>query len=114
VAFFALRSSRSRSDFWREVQYWAIGIRSREWVLGPMAPSRVAGHADSQMSDQRVPRERPPEGTSASPSAASWTLALWVVAAFLGAFVAAHYFLQRALAGGSYVASAATSIRSLL
>jgi len=94
----------------------AIGIRSqREWVLGPMAPSRVAGHADSRMSDQRVLRERPPEGTSASPSAAaSWTLALWVVAAFLGAFVAAHYFLQRALAGGSEVVSAATSVRSRL
>jgi hypothetical protein len=35
------------------------------------------------MSDQRLPRERPPDSTTASPSAANWTLALWVVAAFL-------------------------------
>lgn len=81
----------------------AIGIRSqRKWVLDPMAPSRVPGHADRRMNDQ------------ASLSAASWTLALWVVAAFLGAFVAAHYLLQRALAGDSDVASATRSVRSLL
>jgi hypothetical protein len=69
----------------------------------------------SRMSDRRLPHERPPEGTTASPSAAaSRTLALWVVAAFLGGFVAAHYFLQRTLVGGSDVVSAATSVRSLL
>lgn len=61
-----------------------------------MARSRVAGHAD-RMSDQHVPRERPPEGTTAFASPAGWTLALWMVVAFLGAFVAAHYLLQRTL-----------------
>ncbi len=67
-----------------------------------------------EMSDQRELRERPSQGATASPSAAGWTLALWMVAGFLGAFVAANYFLQRALAGDTDVASAATSVRSLI
>jgi hypothetical protein len=66
------------------------------------------------MSDQRLPSERPPDDTTASPSAAHWTLALWVVAAFLGAFVATHYLLQRVLAGGSDVAAAIPGAWSLL
>jgi hypothetical protein len=66
------------------------------------------------MRDQRLPHERPPDGTPAASSAANWTLALWVVAAFLGAFVATHYLLQRVLFGGSDFATAVPAVWSRL
>ena len=63
-----------------------------------MARSSAARDADGMM-QSRLPREEP-EGAEERPSFTECTFALWLVASLLGAMLATHYLLARALPGG--------------